>query len=411
MRPSPVTALVGVIVLAVGLPMATAGNAGPPATPTSSAALPAAHLVADRTDCGAHMYRLVIPQLPRYLGCTHGPDPLIEPAEAALTRAVGAANVKGGKPAGIKPKCYGDGVSGPRVQLIYMSALGEPDRAKSRTGVGYIRDVIIPRMNGVVVRAAGKADRHIRFVFAQGCSKPATVVSARAPHSVIANRDAGAELGAAIAYLDSLGFNKPDRRYEIFLDSWTQTPACGLGSLVETETGHDLGLPLPLPIDGDSALPTNPNNGFVIGPNDPAGSFAYGPAEYGTQGVSYYNPAYAMIYGPGISVTSCWNGGYSGALAPVHELFHTLGAVQRTAPYSDGGAHCIQIPDVMCYGAGSYLVPACQAQLKKIGEPLDCGKDDYFNAAADPTSYLGTHWDTANSVFLGPDRTTTSLVK
>ena len=33
----------------------------------------------------------------------------------------------------------------------------------------------------------------------------------------------------------------------------------------------------------------------------------------------------------------------------LHEVLHTLGAVQPSAPHFSGGAHCYQLFDVMCY--------------------------------------------------------------
>ncbi|MGP1667528.1 MAG: hypothetical protein ACTS5I_16805, partial [Rhodanobacter sp.] len=54
----------------------------------------------------------------------------------------------------------------------------------------------------------------------------------------------------------------------------------------------------------------------------------------------------------------------------------------------------------MCYrddGGGGpmrYLCPESHAWL------LDCNDDDYFNTSPAPGSYLGTHWNTANSSFL-----------
>ena len=92
----------------------------------------------------------------------------------------------------------------------------------------------------------------------------------------------------------------------------------------------------------------------------------------------------------------------------LHELTHTLGAVQNSAPHASGTSHCWDEHDVMCYDdAGPYfkdgggagdLHTLCAQTL----QALDCGGDDYFNAAPAPGSYLATHWDAARSTFLCP---------
>jgi hypothetical protein len=92
----------------------------------------------------------------------------------------------------------------------------------------------------------------------------------------------------------------------------------------------------------------------------------------------------------------------------LHELTHTLGAVQNSAPHSSGASHCWDEHDVMCYddggpyfksgGGTGDLHTLCAQTL----QALDCGGDDYFNATPAPGSYLATHWDAARSTFLCP---------
>lgn len=88
----------------------------------------------------------------------------------------------------------------------------------------------------------------------------------------------------------------------------------------------------------------------------------------------------------------CWD-----AATGAHELLHNLGAVQNSAPNATGGLHCRDEADVMCYPDG-----APQGQMRQVCPPeaedrLDCGRDDYFSTAPSPTSYLGTHWNTADA--------------
>jgi hypothetical protein len=91
----------------------------------------------------------------------------------------------------------------------------------------------------------------------------------------------------------------------------------------------------------------------------------------------------------------------------LQEILHNLGAVQKSAPHSSGDWHCWQGWDVMCYQSRPNL-PAVQYDcpwqdsFADAGAPLDCGGDDYFNPRPAPGSYLDTHWNTYNSVYLCP---------
>jgi hypothetical protein len=96
----------------------------------------------------------------------------------------------------------------------------------------------------------------------------------------------------------------------------------------------------------------------------------------------------------------------------LHEMTHNLGAVQWGAPHSTQPAgqqlpqygHCWQGADVMCYtedaGAAHAMVQDCATLPGAIPQNYDCGRDDYFNPAPAAGSYLATHWNTYDSVFL-----------
>ena len=90
----------------------------------------------------------------------------------------------------------------------------------------------------------------------------------------------------------------------------------------------------------------------------------------------------------------------------LHEVLHTLGAVQPSAPHFSGGAHCYQLFDVMCYtprdGTSDGFLRDCELgrTAPNPGKPLDCGGDDYFNASPAPGSYLAAHWNLYDSGFL-----------
>jgi hypothetical protein len=83
----------------------------------------------------------------------------------------------------------------------------------------------------------------------------------------------------------------------------------------------------------------------------------------------------------------CWNGAES------HELGHNLGAVQLSAPDSDGSWHCSTEADRLCYGGQqTYLCPPENERL------LDCNHDSYFSTK--PSGWLAEHWNVADSAFL-----------
>jgi hypothetical protein len=98
----------------------------------------------------------------------------------------------------------------------------------------------------------------------------------------------------------------------------------------------------------------------------------------------------------------CFRNGYSvpsGAGVTAHELLHTLGAVQNSAPHSTKAGHCFDESDVMCYSdsSGKTMQKICGVY---VPERLDCGRNDYFRVNPPSGSYLATHWNTSDSKFL-----------
>jgi hypothetical protein len=89
----------------------------------------------------------------------------------------------------------------------------------------------------------------------------------------------------------------------------------------------------------------------------------------------------------------------------LHEVAHTLGAVQDSAPHSTGAGHCIDEHDVMCYadgGPNNALQTLCGSPFAATNEAFDCGSDDYLSPAPAAGSYLATHWNLQSSPFMCP---------
>jgi hypothetical protein len=279
----------------------------------------------------------------RLLGCTHGPDPA--PAGVALGGTPSTAELRapatlgtGGVP------CVGDGASGFRVQAVYAHPLGQPDRY----------DAVAPLIEGWAasnvdsVFAASAAEtgqgRQVRFVTDAACRLAIA-------HVTLSTKGADT-FSATIAELRKQGFGRSDRKYLVWMDA--PGPYCGIAQQY---------------LD-DAPGPTNLNDGSPSVPG-----------------------MVARIDAP------CWGG--TGTPVEAHELMHTLGGVQSSAPHATGNGHCTDEAEVMCYdddGAGPQTtVPTCPATHERL---FDCGHDDYFHTAPPPGSYLATHWNAATSRFL-----------
>lgn len=88
--------------------------------------------------------------------------------------------------------------------------------------------------------------------------------------------------------------------------------------------------------------------------------------------------------GPRTSYITQYPGNPWRARTVIHELLHSMGALQVDAPNIDEtDAHCNDGPDFMCWWIGR--------------RPLhvDYGGDDYFNPHPEPGSYLDTHFNIA----------------
>lgn len=202
----------------------------------------------------------------------------------------------------------------------------------------YIVDAL-KRANGIVYYSARQTGGTRHLRLATDSACQPSVLAVNLPAT------AASSFSATVSAMQAKGYTHPQRKYLLFADA---RAICGLG-----QTYLD-----------DQASGQNRNN---------------------------RGPQFARVD------LGCWSGS-----AVVHEVFHTLGAVQKTAPHSDTALHCRDERDVMCYsGAGGtsvYMTSLCYSVIND--ERLDCAKNDYFHTAPAVGSYLATRWNTARSSFL-----------
>ena len=270
------------------------------------------------------------------------------------------------------PVCLGNGVNGPRIQLVYIYVEGQPDR--SSVMVPRITNEIVPRMEGTYRETSKAQGREIGLrLHMPDCKLAVTTLEISEANGE--PTDPGTMLSRVAELIQEKGLVTTDRKFLVWLDAGNKG-ACGIA-----------GTTVPLVANGtDNAVAGNAANlGFQASPALPLETALI--FRYGTP-----------VLGEVPHQPECWGRGGTGARTEIHELTHSLGAVGSAAPNSNGFGHCTDDLDIMCYGErGVSTVPRCAVQV----ELLDCGADDYFNARPNAGSYLSTHWNTANSRFLG----------
>jgi len=190
--------------------------------------------------------------------------------------------------------------------------------------------------------------RNIRYVTDASCGLVITPVEVSAAGLV--------DFGTFIMELQSQGFTRSDRKYL----AWTDANAyCGIGEVY-----------------GDDSPSTTP-------------------------GLPSSNANNANPLVPGMFArvdNGCWGLANS---VEAHEVVHTLGGVQASAPNATQGMHCTDESDRMCYLDGTPPGAVSQRCSGLNDENrLDCNDDDYFHTAPSAGSYLATRWNVANSAFL-----------
>jgi hypothetical protein len=279
--------------------------------------------------------------------CSHGPDTAPdgidvrrrrepEPATAASRLQAGTALAGTGA-----VQCYGTGSDGYRVQLIYAHATNVADRySQYRASFTQWAGAVDSVFDLSAAETGGS--RHARFVTDSSC---APVVD-----DVALSNTGDDNFTNTANELKAKGYARSDRKYLVWVDA---NVYCGIAQVY----------------GDDAASQSNLSNGNA-----------------GVQG------EIARVD------NGCW--GAPGQSVEAHELMHTMGGVQTSAPHATSKAHCWDESDRMCYsdGSGSVMRQTCPTSHENA---FDCNHDDYYFAGAPPAgNYLATHWNVANSVFL-----------
>lgn len=250
--------------------------------------------------------------------CTHGPDPAPAGVDVRLRRTFpdpdpDSANAPGRPAASSGLACVGNGTDGYRVQLLYARLSGTTNRLAS--------------LYSNFVEWAGRADmvfntsasktggvRHLRVVADGSCNAVITAVEV----PVAALND----FGAFTRELTAQGFTRSDRKYLVWADA---NVYCGIAELyVDDSPGATPGL-----------ISSNASNGNSL----VAGAIARVD-------------------------NGCWGLADS---VEAHELVHTMGGVQASAPNATRGGHCTDDADRLCYldGTPRHAVPSLHRSRRR----------------------------------------------
>jgi hypothetical protein len=233
--------------------------------------------------------------------------------------------------------CIGDGTSGNRVQAVYAVSSDQVDRYND---IAPLIRGWAAQIDNVFYQSALQVggERRVRFVTDPTCN---LVVN-----KVVLSPAASADFATMVYEMrDQLGYNNPSRKYLVWMDAGIY---CGIAQVSSD----------------DRPTADNGSNGLY--------------------------PMFARVD------KGCWELTYSTA---VHELVHTLGGVQTSAPHATNRNHCTDDYDRLCYadGSGMPMTYPCASGNEAY---LDCNHDDYFHPNPPAGSYLATHWNVANSSFL-----------
>ncbi|HVL87115.1 MAG TPA: hypothetical protein VM681_03770 [Candidatus Thermoplasmatota archaeon] len=228
--------------------------------------------------------------------------------------------------------------SAPHVQVIYARASDAPDRFET----------MAPKVRKLVELATGAIDREARLFEHEGRIRVACKDGqADVANVVLAVTAENATFRRIKDDLAAVGYGRAGVKYWVWYDGRSIEGVAGLGDFRQD---HRLA----------------PDNENVI------------------------ERGYAVTFG-----IESW-------IVMLHELAHTMGAVQRSSPNATAYGHCLDGQDIMCYD-DRFLDPRTTRDLMPYNpaacidyEHFDCNHDDYFHPEPPPGSYLATHWNLAH---------------
>ncbi len=292
---------------------------------------------------GGDLVRLLVGTLDL---CSHGPDDHL--ARDGGTAAAEQSGATGASLPSLPPSCDGDGGDGSRVVVMAIDVDGRTGAAGTdvRRWAGQVEWTI----QASAERSGGQ--RRLRWVTE---ANPAGGCRIQVQRVALSSSQV-ATFPDMIEALEALGHDRADRKYLAFVD--VDVEICGIATVTRDDA------------------PTNNSADRRVG--------------------------YARVD------RDCWASGDEGVYSvAAHELTHTLGGVQASAPNGTAGGHCTDEWDLMCYddGAGATRLVCVDDDSTTNGANddnhalLDCNGDDYFTAGT-PSGWLASHWNVANSVFL-----------
>ncbi len=267
--------------------------------------------------------------------------PVTRTPVATSTIVPPGAPTMAGLSAHVSPSCKGSGTDGNRVQVAYVTQVGRTDRYASVVAAlrSYVADV-----DDVMAKSSAETGggRRVRWVADSSCV-PIVLHVVLPTGSLV-------DFSATITAMENSGYTSASRKYLMFAEDVSPS-YCGIAQVYP---------------DGTKSA-VNFNNGQA--------------------------PMFEAVESP------CWDLGVGYHSVAAHELMHSLGSVMDQSPNSSQYGHCTDDADVMCYvdGPGVVVRNVCAPAHEQL---YDCNHDDYFSTNPGAGTYLGTHWNAADSSFL-----------
>lgn len=247
------------------------------------------------------------------------------------------------------PKCFGNGKDGRRIVIVLSGTkeapITEADKAKAMTAVGQMEATLIWNS----YRQNPNKVMHWRFYQGEDC-KPLIITATQT-------------------------------------DDYWNDPSL----LTFTALKQDSGLMnTTRQVKGDGLIPH-----FLVFTR--SGGTNCGQADYAPGGGLNSSAAYSFLYGKQTyepnGTSSCWV-----PYVAQHEILHTIGAVDLSAPNTTLAGHCTDEYDLMCYSDtfGAATRRVCNDVGSWIGEyVMDCNANDYFSVKPDAAKVFNpSFWDT-----------------